>query len=184
LTAEGISEHLQRPLYSVRVYKCSRDSADIEQVSAGELGRDPDKLEEILNSILHLASHWKAILLLDEADVFLEQRSSGMLSNNALVSVFLRKLEYFRGIMFLTTNRIKTFDEAIISRVHFPLRFDHLDAQARKNIWVGFLEKTRTSHGVTTINEKQIGTLTEKKLNGRQVGVIKFACQGCADHLI
>lgn len=96
-----------------------------------------------------------------------------MLTNNSLVSVFLRKLEYFQGIMFLTTNRIKTFDEAIISRVHFPLRFDNLDAQARKNIWVGFLEKTGTSHGVATINPKQLEALTEKLLNGRQVGAIK-----------
>lgn len=68
--------------------------------------------------------------------------------------------------MFLMTDRIKTFDEAIISRVHFPLRFDNLDAQARRNIWVGFLEKTGTS-------PKQLEALTEKLLNGRQMSAIK-----------
>jgi hypothetical protein len=46
-----------------------------------------------LNDISRLAFHWRAILLLDEAD-FLEQRSSSMLQNT-LVTIFLRKLEYF-----------------------------------------------------------------------------------------
>lgn len=32
---------------------------------------------------------------------------------NALVSVFLRVLEYYDGILILTSNRVGTFDEAI-----------------------------------------------------------------------
>jgi hypothetical protein len=38
------------------------------------------------------------------------------IERNALVSVALRILEYHRGVLFLTTNRIKTFDEAFLSR--------------------------------------------------------------------
>jgi hypothetical protein len=44
------------------------------------------------------------VLLLDEADVFMEARSSHDLDRNKLVAIFLRLLEYFEGIMFLTTN--------------------------------------------------------------------------------
>ena len=58
-----------------------------------------------------------SILLLDEADVFLERRSPENLTRNGLVSVFLRKLEYYEGIVFLTTNRVSHFDEAILSEL-------------------------------------------------------------------
>jgi SpoVK/Ycf46/Vps4 family AAA+-type ATPase len=84
-------------------------------------------MESQLSQIFQIASHWGAILLLDEADVFLERRSSQDLVRNGLVSVFLRKLEYCEGIMFLTTNRVSEFDEAILTRVHLMLRYDHLN---------------------------------------------------------
>lgn len=74
-------------------------------------------------------------------------------------------LEYFKGIMFLTTNRLKTFDQAILSRIHFPLRFDCLDRQARTNVWTNFLKKTNAP----TIGAKQVESLAKKELNGRQV---------------
>ncbi|KAH8793755.1 hypothetical protein F5882DRAFT_516145 [Hyaloscypha sp. PMI_1271] len=55
------------------------------------------------------------------ADVLLEQRSSQDIHRNALVCVFLRTLEYYQGIMFLTTNRVGQIDDAIASRIHFKL---------------------------------------------------------------
>jgi hypothetical protein len=64
----------------------------------------PGEGGKILTSIFKIASRWKAILLLDEADVFLTQRGDNP-QLNALVSVFLRELEQYDGILFLTTNR-------------------------------------------------------------------------------
>jgi ATPase family associated with various cellular activities (AAA) len=101
LTAEGIAELLKCPLY---------------MVSAGELGTDPRVLERNLTDILDIAHAWGAVLLLDEADIFLERRSIHDIHRNALVSIFLRLLEYFQGILFLTTNRVETFDDAFQSR--------------------------------------------------------------------
>jgi hypothetical protein len=92
LTAEGIAELLRVPLY---------------MVSAGELGTDPRTLEQELQKILDVAHAWGAVLLLDEADVFLEKRTIQDIHRNALVSIFLRLLEYFQGILFLTTNRVE-----------------------------------------------------------------------------
>jgi hypothetical protein len=92
----GISEYLKKPLY---------------MVGAGELGTDSRALEISLTRTLNVAHAWGAILLLDEADVFLERRGAHDIHRNALVSVFLRQLEYFEGILFLTTNRVETFDE-------------------------------------------------------------------------
>jgi len=112
LTAEGISEFLQKPLY---------------MVGAGKLGTDSRTLETQLSRILDIAHVWGAVLLLDEADVFLERRPVHDLQRNALVSIFLRLLEYFQGILFLTTNRVETFDEAFQSRIHMALRYNDLD---------------------------------------------------------
>ncbi|TRX97310.1 hypothetical protein FHL15_001588 [Xylaria flabelliformis] len=61
--------------------------------------------EKYLESVLHLGKLWKCVVLLDEADVFLEQRSLEDLERNALVAVFLRALEYYEGVLILTSNR-------------------------------------------------------------------------------
>ena len=81
-------------------------------VTAGELGTSPRELEAFLQQILDLANRWQAVLLLDEADVFLEARTAQDIHRNALVSIFLRLLEYFQGILFLTTNRVTTFGKS------------------------------------------------------------------------
>ena len=45
-----------------------------------------------------ICSRWNALVLLDEADVFLEKRTSeGSITRNAMVSVMLRLVEYFQG---------------------------------------------------------------------------------------
>lgn len=46
-----------------------------------------------------------SVVLFDESDVFLEERSQADLRRNALVSIFLRTLEYYDGILVLTSNR-------------------------------------------------------------------------------
>ena len=76
LTAEGICEMLHKPLYTV---------------SLGQLGSTAAALEKNLDAILTLCARWDALILLDEADIFLEKRSStGSLERNAMVSVMLR----------------------------------------------------------------------------------------------
>jgi SpoVK/Ycf46/Vps4 family AAA+-type ATPase len=127
------------------------------------------KLEGQLSRIFKTASHWNAILLLDEADVFLEQRSPDNLTRNGLVSVFLRKLEYYEGILFLTTNRVSQFDEAILSRIHLMLRYDNLIRAARIHVWRNFLSRATTSSGDADITDKDLEELAIYKLNGRQV---------------
>jgi SpoVK/Ycf46/Vps4 family AAA+-type ATPase len=91
-------------------------------ITCGDLGSDPLVVEQELKRWLRLGMLWNAVLLFDEEDVFLESRGND-LHRNSLVSVFLRALEYFPGLLFLTTNRGGTFDEAILSRVHVILHF-------------------------------------------------------------
>ena len=91
-------------------------------------------MEGQLSRIFQTANDWNALILLDEADVYLEQRSMKDVSRNKLVSVFLRKLEYCEGILFMTINRVRDFDEAIISRIHLVLRYHELDIGRRSQI--------------------------------------------------
>lgn len=156
LTAEGIAELLKCPLY---------------MVSAGELGTNPRELEAELNKILDIAHSWGAVLLLDEADVFLEKRTIQDIHRNALVSIFLRLLEYFQGILFLTTNRVETFDDAFQSRIHVALRYGELTTKAKRSVWKMFLEKVRQKDGVETASfgEKDFDRLARHNLNGRQI---------------
>jgi len=95
LTAEAPPEHLQRPLYTVGIpLRDAAICADILQISARDLSSDAAKLEKQLSLYFELAEHWHALLLLDEADVFLRKRDTDHI-HNLLVSVFLRKLEYY-----------------------------------------------------------------------------------------
>jgi hypothetical protein len=151
LTSESVAEEMRVPLY---------------MMSAGDLGFDPRKLESNLQDILEMCSRWNAVLLLDEADVFLEQRSLHELERNKLVSIFLRVLEYFTGTMFLTTNRVETFDPAFQSRIHISIDYPGLTVESRKTVWKNFLDSFSQEH---TISKAELMELARMNLNGRQV---------------
>jgi ATPase family associated with various cellular activities (AAA) len=95
--------------------------------------------QESIQRFTSLAHKWGVIILIDEADVYLAERSLQDVQRNGLVSVFLRHLEYFQGIMFLTTNRLTTFDDAFQSRIHFAMKFSDLTIKVKKAIWEIFL---------------------------------------------
>jgi hypothetical protein len=92
-------------------------------------------VEAQLEKNFALASRWGCILLLDEADVFLAARERKDFIRNGLVSVFLRVLEYYTGVLFLTTNRIGDFDEAFASRIHMSLYYPELDEDKTVNVF-------------------------------------------------
>jgi AAA+ superfamily predicted ATPase len=68
--------------------------------------------------------------------------------------------------MFLTTNRVTTFDDVFRSRITFAIKFDDLSINAKKTIWETFLQKVQTEK---KISAKDIDGLTRKNMNGRQV---------------
>ncbi|KIJ41614.1 hypothetical protein M422DRAFT_172003, partial [Sphaerobolus stellatus SS14] len=93
-------------------------------ISSGELGTTVAEIEKNLTNFLQYAAMWKAIVLIDEADVLLKTRMTSVsnhLEQNSLVAVFLHQLEYFQGILFLTCNRGTALDPAIKSRMHLFL---------------------------------------------------------------
>lgn len=108
----------------------------------------------------------------DEADVFLEQRTLEGLQRNVLVSVFLRVLEYYDGILILTSNRVGTSDEAFKSRIQLALHYaNHSQYQCGK-IWKNFIARLE-SLGEKNIDfdglKDHVEQLAENKMNGRQI---------------
>ena len=55
-------------------------------ITAADLGDDPVKLENSLLNFFRNADEWGAIVLLDEADIYMERRSNSDLKRNSVVS--------------------------------------------------------------------------------------------------
>jgi SpoVK/Ycf46/Vps4 family AAA+-type ATPase len=158
LTAESVAETMKVPLYTM---------------SSGDLGTLPREVEASLSNILEMNTKWNAVLLLDECDVFLEERSPHDIERNKLVSIFLRMLEYYEGILFLTTNRVENMDAAFESRIHLSLQYKELDKASRLHVWQTFLSR---STRVEKFSTEQLDVLAEEELNGRQIkNVLKTA---------
>ncbi|OCL10745.1 P-loop containing nucleoside triphosphate hydrolase protein, partial [Glonium stellatum] len=119
-TAEAIAEYTRRALYPI---------------TPADLGSDLSRIDKNLNTILNRGRKWGCILLLDEADVYFMPRGADDLQRNCIVSSFLRQIEYYTGIVFLTTNRTVGLDEAIVSRVTIPLVYQPLNRIATGRLW-------------------------------------------------
>lgn len=91
------------------------------------------------------------------------------MSNLTLWKVFLRVLEYYEGIMILTTNRISSFDSAFTSRIHLAIKYHPLSPTARRDLWKTFLLKASPHSDLDWINNDSLDRLAMQKLNGRQI---------------
>ncbi|KAH0174532.1 hypothetical protein KCU67_g711, partial [Aureobasidium melanogenum] len=127
-TAECVAQSTGRPLFSI---------------TCGTLGLEPGEVEKSLTEKFRLAAKWNCVMLLDEADIFLTKRDKVDLRRNALVSVFLRVLEYYEGILFLTTNRVGVFDDAFKSRIHASLFYPALTKAQTIKIWANNLDRLK-----------------------------------------
>jgi SpoVK/Ycf46/Vps4 family AAA+-type ATPase len=187
LTAESLADSTQRPLYTL---------------GCGELSTSTVLVEKTLKRALELANRWNALVLIDEADVFMEQRDSHDLKRNELVSstyysstihpklslifakhlpftVLLRVLEYFQGVMFLTTNRVSSIDSAFKSRIHLSLYYPHLSPSARTTIWKSQITRASAS---AWLNAGFMDRLTAYDINGRQIkNTVRMACSLAAN---
>lgn len=148
-TAEAVSELLQRPLYTI---------------SVGELGTNRKELERGLRSVLELSQRWQAITLLDEVDVFVHDRDGTDLERDAMTGVFLRVLEYYPGILFMTTNLVEHLDQAFLSRIAMILQYGALPSVSdRIKVWRNLSENLAMPEGI------DFELLGELEINNRDV---------------
>lgn len=169
LTAEAIAEERKVPLMSIDVVK--------------SFDEDPVNNEVRLVTLLDISKLWDAVVLLDEADVILEERLPHQLykpyqgSRNPMVGVLLRALESQPRLIFLTTNRVATLDEALMSRISLAVKYRDLNKDARRQLWENLLDFAGlkivdgkvddVKKSIATITREDIKELASQKLNGR-----------------
>lgn len=127
LTAELFAQNMKRPLYALTM---------------AELSMAPDSIEKKLGVIFARAIRWNAVILFDEADILLGKRGPEEMLRSAIVGVFLRTMDYFRGVIFMTTNRHSSLDDAIDSRISIRLEYPPLVPEVRAEIWKVILKES------------------------------------------
>ncbi|KAF5717842.1 AAA family ATPase [Fusarium globosum] len=127
-TAECVADDTKRPLFPI---------------TCGDIGETAADVEHNLHSHFQLAHKWGCVLLLDEADIFLAKRTRSDLRHNAVTSVFLRSLEYYAGILFLTTNRVGVIDPAFRSRIQMSLFYPQLSLDVTCKLYEKFIKRAK-----------------------------------------
>ncbi|KAL8916410.1 MAG: hypothetical protein Q9208_008531 [Pyrenodesmia sp. 3 TL-2023] len=137
-TAEAVAADMKRPLYPI---------------TYADLGHEADTAETNLKRIFRYGQRWNCVLLLDEADVFLMERDKQFTKRNSIVSVFQRNLEWYPGLIFMTTNSLESFDSGILDRIHMKLRYPSLSEIFTENIFNDHFERinqaNRTVQGLS-----------------------------------
>lgn len=99
------------------------------------------------------------------------------------VPVFLRLLEYYEGILFLTTNRIQVFDPAFKSRIHLAIKYPPLNKRHRQTLWKSLLARAIVGELPPVVTDLELASLKDKGLNGRQVkNVVRIASTLASNH--
>lgn len=92
---------------------------------------------------------------------------------------FLRQAEYFKGVIFLTTNLSRgSIDPAVLSRAQIHITFPSLNAPSRARVWKGFVD--RLPDDVGTLDENAISRLSEWLVNGREIkNILNMSVSWC-----
>jgi hypothetical protein len=125
MAGEVLANELRLDLYRI----------DLSQVVSKYIG----ETEKNLRRVFDAAEDGAAILLFDEADALFGKRSEVKDSHdryaNIEVSYLLQRMEAYRGLSILTTNRRSALDQAFLRRIRFAVEFPFPDAPLRAEIW-------------------------------------------------
>lgn len=125
MAAEVLANVLRLDLYRI----------DLSQVVSKYIG----ETEKNLRRVFDAAEAGAAVLLFDEADALFGKRSEVKDSHdryaNIEVSYLLQRMEAYRGLAILTTNRRSALDPAFFRRIRFVVEFPFPDAAQRAEIW-------------------------------------------------
>jgi hypothetical protein len=170
LMAEVLSEACHKPLY---------------KVPADQLGSDAESLESSLRHVLRKAERWDCVLMIDEANAYVHSRGSDI-RQNAIVGVFLRLVEYFKGTLILTTNQTNAdgtsfdIDDAILSRSTAVFNIGLPSAELARQIYKSQAELQK----IEGLTDKMIDKLLERyTLSGRSIRQLLRLSSRWAKHL-
>jgi hypothetical protein len=158
MTAEVVAEMMGRSL--IKLSLCASNSEElVRRLSVG----------------FQRAKRYRSVLLLDEVDVFIRKRGGqGGVAFDENTSVFLRMMEYYDGVLLMTTNLPDQIDPAVFSRVHVCLEYTEPKAADRKAIWNGMLptELKAAITGTEADLESMLTELSEIPINGREIKTV------------
>lgn len=121
--AEHIAQQLGRPLMI-------RRASDLVSKFVGET-------EQHMAAMFREAEAERAVLLLDEADSFLQDRRGAQRTYEVTeVNEMLQGMERFAGIFVCTTNLMDSIDQAALRRFTFKIRFKPLTREQRETMFV------------------------------------------------
>jgi SpoVK/Ycf46/Vps4 family AAA+-type ATPase len=125
MAAEVLANDLRLDLYRI----------DLSQIVSKYIG----ETEKNLRCVFDAAEEGAAVLLFDEADALFGKRSEVKDSHdryaNIEVSYLLQRMEAYRGLAILTTNRKSAIDQAFMRRIRFVVEFPYPEATQRAEIW-------------------------------------------------
>lgn len=108
---------------------------DLSQVISKYIG----ETEKNLGRLFDAADQGAAVLLFDEADALFGKRSEVKDSHdryaNVEVSYLLQRMEAYRGLAILTTNRKTALDQAFLRRIRFVVEFSFPEIAQRAEMW-------------------------------------------------
>jgi hypothetical protein len=167
MAAEVLSIKLDLPMYRI----------DLSQVVNKYIGETEKNLKRVFDA----ADISDMILFFDEADSLFGRRTEVSDAHdryaNLEISYLLERMERFKGLAILATNRKKDLDEAFLRRLRYIVDFPLPDAEERKKIWRQVIPEHADSSQV------EVDFLAEQfPLAGGNIRSIVFnACLQCAD---
>ena len=137
MAAEVVARELKLQLYRI----------DLSAVVSKFIG----ETEKNLRKLFDAADDSGAILLFDEADALFGKRSEVKDSHdryaNIEVNYLLQRMESYRGLAILATNRKSALDSAFLRRLRFVIQFPFPAPEQRKEIWANmFPPQTPLAH--------------------------------------
>ena len=100
------------------------------------LGKYVGETEQNIAKMFEQAKAEDALLLLDEADSFLQDRTLAQRSwEITQVNELLTQMEAFNGVFICTTNLMEKLDDASLRRFNFKIKFDYLNTSQRLNLF-------------------------------------------------
>ena len=138
MAAEAIANALARPMYRI----------DLSQVVNKYIG----ETEKNLRRVFDAADSGDAILFFDEADALFGKRTEVKEAHdryaNLEISYLLERIERFKGMALLATNRKKDLDDAFLRRLRYIVNFPLPGAEERLRIWQAVMPKSVDTSGL------------------------------------
>ncbi len=92
--------------------------------------------EQNMAAAFEAARRDDAVLVIDEADSFLQKRSNAHHNWEAsMVNEMLTQIENFEGVFVATTNCLEMMDEAVLRRFDFKIKFGYLDSDRAQKLF-------------------------------------------------